>query len=98
MTGAGNLKVDFGALEAAAADIMAGANQIESRLGQLESELAPLRADWTGAASESYQGAKAQWDSAIGDMKQLLADIGRAVTQSNADYQSTESRNAGRWG
>ena len=56
---AGQLKVNFGGLDAAAADIQSSANQIEGRLDQLESELAPLRSDWTGAASESYQQAKA---------------------------------------
>lgn len=95
---AGELKVNFGGLDTAAADIMGSANQIEGRLDTLESELAPLRADWTGEAAESYQAAKAKWDSGMADMKQLLADIGNAVTQSNSDYKSTESANASRWG
>jgi early secretory antigenic target protein ESAT-6 len=95
---AGQLKVNFGGRDAAAADIQSSANQIEGRLDQLESELAPLRSDWTGAASESYQQAKAKWDAAMRDMKALLADVGMAVTQSNSDYQSTENANQARWG
>jgi WXG100 family type VII secretion target len=95
---AGELKVNFGGLDTAAADIMGSSNQIEGRLDQLESELAPLRADWTGSASESYQAAKAKWDAGMTDMKALLAEIGQAVTSSNGDYQSTESANASRWG
>ena len=61
---AGELKVNFGGLDAAAADIQASANQIEGRLDALESELAPLRSDWTGSASSSYQQAKAKFDAA----------------------------------
>lgn len=95
---AGELKVNFGGLDAAASDIMASANQIEGRIDALESELAPLRSDWTGAASESYQQAKVKWDQGMADMKALLADIGTAVTSSNSDYQATESQNQSRWG
>ncbi len=95
---AGELKVNFGGLDGAAADISASANQIEGRIDQLESELAPLRSDWTGAASASYQQAKTKWDAGMADMKALLADIGTAVTSSNTDYQSTENKNTSRWG
>jgi 6 kDa early secretory antigenic target len=98
MSSAGELKVNFGSLDAAAADIMAQANQIEGRLDALESELAPLRSDWTGAAAASYQQSKAKWDAAMADMKALLAEIGGAVSRSNSDYQATESQNTSRWG
>ena len=52
---AGQLKVTFGALDGASGDIRGGANAIASRLDRLDSELAPLRADWTGSASESHR-------------------------------------------
>lgn len=94
---AGELKVNFGALETAAADIQSSAGQIQSRLDQLDRELAPLRADWTGAASESYQVAKAQWSRAITEMQQMLQQLGVAVNQSNQEYQSAERANQGRW-
>lgn len=95
---AGELKVNFGSLDTAAADISASANQIEGRIDALESELAPLRSDWTGSASSAYQQAKTKWDAGMADMKALLAEIGTAVTTSNSDYQSTESQNTSRWG
>jgi early secretory antigenic target protein ESAT-6 len=94
----GNLKVTFGSLDGASADINSGANKIESRLDALESDLAPLRSDWTGEAQGAYTTAKAKWDAAIGDMKALLAEIGGAVAQSNSEYQSAEAQNRGRWG
>jgi len=95
---AGNLKVNFGGLDAAAADIQSSARQVEGRLDQLESELAPLRSDWTGSASEAYQAAKAKWDAGMSDIKLLLAEIGAGVSQSNTDYQSAENANRSRWG
>ncbi len=91
------LKVEFGALDTAAADIGTRANQIEARLNQLDADLAPLRADWTGEASAAYQGAKATWTRAIADMRQVLAQLGSAVSASNADYRAGEKLNASRW-
>jgi early secretory antigenic target protein ESAT-6 len=93
----GDLKVDFAALSGASADISTGANQIQSQLDQMDSALQPLRADWTGSASEAYQTAKTQWTQAITDMKQLLAEIGAAVSSSNDDYQAGERTNTARW-
>lgn len=93
----GDLKVDFAALQQAASDIKAGANQIQSELDNMDSSLQPLRADWTGSASDAYGQAKQQWTSAITDMQQLLDSIGQAVTSSHDDYNSTERANTARW-
>lgn len=92
-----DLKVNFSALSTAASDIGSGANQLEAILDEMDRSLQPLRANWSGEASASYEASKAQWSAAITDMKALLADIGRAVTSSNDDYQSTERANAQRW-
>lgn len=94
----GNLRVQFGSLEAASADISGSANKLESRIDTLESELAPMRASWEGDAQQAYIQCKSKWDQGMRDIKQLLAEIGTAVTQSNSDYQATERANAGRWG
>ncbi|MCW2779181.1 MAG: hypothetical protein JWN17_2906 [Frankiales bacterium] len=93
----GELKVNFGALGTAAADIRSRANALQSRLDRLDQDLAPLRADWTGDASASYQTAKAQWTAAITDMQQLLSDVGHAVETSNSEYQGADKANANRW-
>ena len=54
-----DLKVNFGGLSTAAADIQTGASRIESRLGDMDQALQPLRADWSGEASTSYEAARA---------------------------------------
>lgn len=94
----GMMKVGFGQLEAGAADIQSAAARIDARLNELEGQLNALRGDWTGQASEAYQVAKKQWDTAMADMRQLLAGLGQAVSQSNQDYQATERGNAGMFG
>ena len=91
------MKVEYSTLDGHAADIRTAANQVEARLDQLQTELAPLRSDWTGAASESYQQAKAKWDAVMADIRALLLDIGVGVNTSNSEYQSTENTNTARW-
>ncbi|WP_154792877.1 WXG100 family type VII secretion target [Occultella kanbiaonis] len=90
-------KANFEGIATAGADIVGGANKIEQQLADMDSQLQPLRADWTGAAAESYQTAKSQWSTAITDMKALLTEIGTAVGQGGQDYQSTENQNAARF-
>jgi 6 kDa early secretory antigenic target len=92
-----DLKVNFGGLATAAADIQSSAANIESRLNDMDSSLQPLRASWTGEAATSYEAAKARWTQAISDMRTLLAEVGRAVSTSGDDYQATERNNAARW-
>lgn len=93
----GNLKVNFGGLQAASTDIASGATQLEQILADMDRSLQPLRANWTGSAAESYEASKIKWTQAISDMKALLTDIGRAVGTSGEDYQATDRSNAQRW-
>ncbi|KGM09834.1 WXG100 family type VII secretion target [Cellulomonas bogoriensis] len=92
-----NLKVNFGALQGASADITTRANQIEQTLANMDRSLQPLKANWSGEASASYETARAKWTAAVTDIKALLADVGRAVDASGQDYQATERANAARW-
>ena len=90
-------KANFEGIATAGADIVSGANKIEQQLNDMDAQLQPLRSDWTGAAAESYQQAKNNWTNGISDMKQLLTEIGNAVSQGGQDYQSTDSSNANRF-
>ncbi|WP_147916936.1 WXG100 family type VII secretion target [Ruania zhangjianzhongii] len=90
-------KANFGGIATASADIIGGANKIESQLNDMDSRLAPLRADWTGAAAESYQQAKAKWTQAITEMKQLLTEIGSQVGRDGEEFQGADTRNAQRF-
>lgn len=92
-----DLKVNFGALSTAAADIQGSATNLERILGDMDRSLQPLRANWDGEASAAYTTAKSKWTTAIDDMKLLLADVGKAVSSSNDDYQATERANTQRW-
>lgn len=88
------LRVDHAGLDAAAGDLRRTVNEIDGRLNRLEQELAPLRSDWTGNAQQAYVAAKARWDGAIQEMRDLLDQTGRSVLQSNAEYRAADQRGA----
>ena len=88
------LRVNHAGLDTAAADMLRTVKEIDDRLNRLGQELAPLRSDWTGSAQQAYQIAKARWDGAIQEMRNLLDDTSRTVHQSNADYRAADQRGA----
>jgi|SRR5688500_8591784 WXG100 family type VII secretion target len=88
------LRVNHAGLDAAADDLRRTVNDIDARLNRLEQELSPLRSDWTGHAQQAYVAAKARWDRAITEMRDLLDETGRTVQQSNAEYQAADQRGA----
>jgi ESAT-6 family protein len=88
------LRVNHAGLDMAAEDMYRTVKDIDDRLNRLEQELAPLRSDWTGAAQQSYTAAKAKWDGAIQEMRNLLDETSRTVQQSNAEYRAADQRGA----
>jgi early secretory antigenic target protein ESAT-6 len=91
------IKVQHGALDQGAADVLQAARDIESRLDDLENDLNPLRNDWNGAAKVAYADAKAKWDQAMSDMITLLDQASKGVDQSNAEYRAADNRGANRF-
>ncbi len=88
------IRVTHGALDQAAQDMYATVGKIDERMNQLESELEPLRSQWSGQAQTAYAQAKAKWDFAIQEMKDLLDESHKTVYQSNAEYAAADQRGA----
>lgn len=88
------IRVNHAGLDQAAQDLHTKVTDIDHRMNRLESELGPLRHQWAGEARGAYDTAKATWDRAIGEMKDLLAETSRIVHQSNADYAAADRRGA----
>jgi early secretory antigenic target protein ESAT-6 len=91
------IKVTFGALEAARADVGATAGRISGRLEELRRFLAPMAATWEGQAATEYQATQRKWDTAAADLASVLAQIGVALGTANDSYQQVERANAARW-
>ncbi|MDQ4055280.1 MAG: WXG100 family type VII secretion target [Actinomycetota bacterium] len=88
------IRVRHSALDQAAADMYNTVKAIDDRMNRLESELEPLRSDWHGQAQEAYRIAKAKWDWAIQEMRDLLDESHQTVYQSNAEYMAADRRGA----
>lgn len=95
--GAG-LLVQHAGLDTTAADLAATVRRIDDRMARLEGELAPLRSDWTGEAQQAYAVARATWDRALREMRDLLDQTGHAVQRANADYRAADLRGARSFG
>lgn len=91
------IKVTFGALDAARADVAGTASRITGRLEDLKRLLAPLVATWEGQAAEEYRTTQRKWDAAATDLAAVLAQIGLALGNAHDGYRQVEQANAARW-
>lgn len=87
---ADRIKVSFGALDTAVADLNSGVQQMGQRMQQLRSDIAPMLSTWDGAARESYGAAQQQWDSGWTELQTALGQLQQATASSNEDYSATE--------
>jgi WXG100 family type VII secretion target len=88
------LRVNHAGLDKAAEDLYGAVKKIDDRMQRLESELAPLKSDWSGQAQGAYITAKAKWDGALQEMRNLLDETSKTVYQSNAEYRAADMRGA----
>ena len=93
------LRVDHQGLDQVADDLMSVVNQ-DRRPDAATSttELAPLRSQWVGEAQQAYTVAKARWDGAIHEMRDLLRVTSQQVAQANAEYRAADARGARSFG
>lgn len=91
------IKVTFGALEAAQADVASTATRISGQLEELKRFLVPMVATWEGEAAAEYQATQRKWDTAAADLTAVLTRIGLALSTANASYRQVEQANTARW-
>lgn len=91
------IKVTFGALEAARVDVAGTAGRISTALEDLKRFLAPMVATWEGQAAAEYRAEQQRWDTAAADLAAVLARIGAALGAANENYQAVERANTARW-
>jgi 6 kDa early secretory antigenic target len=93
-----DLKVNHGGLDLAAADLRAAGQELQRIVEQLESRLNSRQESWTGSAKDAYVPAKAQWNSAIHGMQELLLQLGQAVDNSNLAFAAADQSSGRRFG
>jgi 6 kDa early secretory antigenic target len=87
------LKVNFGALEEAHANLGRGVSSLDQKLADLDRDARPLVATWDGAAQQAYFEHQAAWTKAATELKLILTNIQSALRQSLDEYVSTEQQN-----
>lgn len=93
------ISVNHGGMDIGATDLANGVKAIEDRMNRLEDDLKELKGSgWSGSAQQAYTHAKAQWDQAIHEMKDLLAKTSVAVSTANHDYADADKRGAALFG
>lgn len=87
----GSMKVDYQTIHQAADDCNSTGSELEARFEQLKSDLAPLTESWSGNAMDAWHAKQQQWNQALEEMKQLLAQIATALPQIADGYQETDT-------
>lgn len=85
------IKVDYATIHTAAEDCNSTGNELEARFEQLKSDLQPLTSSWTGEAQAAWQERQQNWNTALEDLRQVLAQIATALPQIADGYQSTDN-------
>ncbi|WP_067494608.1 WXG100 family type VII secretion target [Actinoplanes sp. TFC3] len=93
----GLLKVNFGTLATAGADIQRAVSEMEQKLADLDSFAKPLVDTWSGDAQSAYAARQLKWTTASTDLKNILHNIKVAVDQAAQDYATTEANAAKRF-
>jgi 6 kDa early secretory antigenic target len=89
------IAVNYAALEAAESQIKSISQAMDEKLAALRGKLQSIV--WEGQDKARYAEHQQQWDRAVADLNQVLAQIGAAVGVANSNYQSTEKANAQMW-
>ena len=92
-----DFQVNYGALDAAAADINTGAANLQNCLDDLEQTLNKLRSNWEGQTQEAYEAAQRQWNEGLDGLRDVLTRTSAAVDSARENYQATDQSNAARF-
>ena len=92
-----DFQVNDGTLDAAAADIKNGANNLQNCLDHLVGTLDKLRSNWEGQTQEAYEVAQRQWNEGLDGLRDVLTRTSAAVDSARENYQATDQSNAARF-
>jgi early secretory antigenic target protein ESAT-6 len=95
--GDGQVLVNFATIAEASQNVQNTYNKLNQQLDDLHSFLAPLVAQWTGSAAETYQQKQREWQQAQTDLGNVLKTIGNVLESAHGAYQQTESANQKSW-
>jgi early secretory antigenic target protein ESAT-6 len=93
----GTVRVTFGDIEDAAAEVGAANRAVQSELDDLSRMLMPLVSTWTGEAAEGFQYQHQVWIQAAEDLNTVLSHIVALLEDSHVAYSQAEAGAASLW-
>jgi len=90
-------RANFGGLTEGEAQFSLAARALLDELHDLEGKLRSKLSRWDGQAQEAYWRYQREWDAAAKDMQNVVAQLGAAIGEANANYQAAERANTGIW-
>lgn len=72
-------------------------DEIDAHLQELERCIEQNLGTWSGEAAEAYRQAQREWDTAAGEMQQVLADAHRFVVTAHGNHASAVRTNSRIW-
>lgn len=97
MADPGYMKIVFPEVESAISDLGKGVSTLDQKLSDLDSAARPLVATWEGTAQQAYNERQQGWTKAATDLKAVLTDIQKKMSESLAEYRATEDQNTKRF-
>ena len=88
------LRVDHGALDAAAVAMKRIVAAIERVLDDLVGDLRPLLDQWDGETKLAFHECERSWHLAMTELNAVLDNTRTAIAQSNDEFRAVDLRNA----
>jgi early secretory antigenic target protein ESAT-6 len=79
------------AIRGVAAQVSAGASEIDAQRATLLAQIQGLGDSWQGTASAALQTLYTQWDTEVRALHDTLTQIGQTMQSAAGTYESTES-------
>ncbi|MEU6249163.1 WXG100 family type VII secretion target [Glycomyces sp. NPDC047010] len=92
---AGQIALSYEEMESAYSQIISESGSINDRLSDLATKLDAL--EWEGADRDAYMEQRAEWDSSMAKINEILEQIGGAVDRARQNYADAEAANAARF-
>lgn len=93
----GYIYVDYNRAEGSAEDMINQSQAIMSIISNLEMELTELKNSWIGDDAQVYTEVQQKWDTAVQNIKNLLANHSNLLNDISANYRRTESNLEQKW-
>jgi WXG100 family type VII secretion target len=90
MTSGAGIRVSPQQLAAVAAQLTAGASDVDATLARLVGAVAPLGSDWAGVAQGRFQLLWDQWQRDARGLHQALTGMSQLMARASAGYDETE--------